>query len=297
VDLRRIGAEDAKQACALAQLGERLAHDGVEGVSGEDRVEAVAPRRLGDGTGDELEEIDLVPRERLDRSVERAGLVIRDEREGGAPRLAVHVEAHVRGHGDEARERLRVISDVRGDHRQPVQSRRTLARDGDLGRVAALRDVGRGIGRRGRCDCRRPGHGREQPAALVERDRVRVDGSDPVERDLGRADEEVSDGQDRLAGDRERRVVEQVVCLRNRTDERALDRQDADVDRARGRRLGHGGEARKGDELGDVLEEALAGCGAVSAVSAGVADDGSCGCGIGHRAFPKGRRSPPLIVS
>ena len=70
-DLRRIGAEDAQQARALAQLGERLAHDRVEGVSGEHRVEAVAPGRLGDGATGRLtrlknketrRKIRLVPR-------------------------------------------------------------------------------------------------------------------------------------------------------------------------------------------------------------------------------------------
>jgi hypothetical protein len=163
-----------------------------------------------------------------------------------------------------------------------VESRRTLARDRDLGRVAALGDVGGGVGRGRRSDRGSAGHGCKEAAALVERDRVRVHGGDVVERDLGRAHEEVTDGQDRLAGDRERRVVQEVVRLGDGAHERALDRQDADVDRAGGRRLGHGGEAGERHELGDVLEEALARCGAVSAVPAGVADDGSCRCGIGH---------------
>jgi hypothetical protein len=47
----------------------------------EHRVEAVSPRRLWDRAGDELEQVDPMPRERLDRTVQGARLMVRDERE------------------------------------------------------------------------------------------------------------------------------------------------------------------------------------------------------------------------
>ena len=48
-----------------------------------------------------------------------------------------------------------------------------------------------------------------------------VDLADVRQGDLGRADEAVVDRQDRLGDDRERRLVEEVVRLCDRTDERA----------------------------------------------------------------------------
>ena len=101
--------------------------------------------------------------------------------------------------------------------------------------------------------------------------------------------------EDGLAGDRERRVVEEVVGLGDRAGERALDGEDADVDRAVGRRLRHGGEARERDELGGVAEETVARRGAVGAVSAGVADDGWCRCGFGHRVVPEGSKESASV--
>src|SRR5262245_64240017 len=85
VHLRRIGAEDAEQTRARANLDERVSDDRVERVAGEDGVEPVLPGGLGYGSRHELEEIDVVPRERLDRPVERARLVVGHERERRAP--------------------------------------------------------------------------------------------------------------------------------------------------------------------------------------------------------------------
>jgi hypothetical protein len=61
------------------------------------------------------------------------------------------------------------------------------------------------------------------------------------------------------------------VGLRDRARERALDGKHAELDRPLGDRLGDGGEAGEGKELRGG-EEALAGCGAVGAVTARVAD-------------------------
>ena len=59
----------------------------VERVPGEDGVEAVPPRRVRDRPRDELDEVDAVPGERLDRAVERARPVVGDERERRSPLL------------------------------------------------------------------------------------------------------------------------------------------------------------------------------------------------------------------
>ena len=59
----------------------------------------------------------------------------------------------------------------------------------------------------------RPRHRREEAPALVERDRVRADLADVLERHLRGPDEAVVDRQDRLGDDRQRGVVEQVVRL------------------------------------------------------------------------------------
>ena len=238
-----------------------------------------------------------MPRERLDRPVERAGLVVGDERERRPPGLSVHVEAHVGRDRDEARERLGVVTDVLGDHLEPVETRRPLAGDGDLSGIALLGDVRRRVGGRRRRDRGCAGHRGEEHAALVERDGVGVDGPDLRERHLLRPDEEVADRDDRLARDGERRVVEQVVRLRDGADERALDgRTPTSID-AVGRRLRDRGEARQRDELGAVREEAVArGC-AVGAVASGVADDGGCGAAFGHPTVQMSSKGPPRFDS
>ena len=58
---------------------------GSSGWPGEDGVEAVAERRVRDRARDELDEVDPVAAERLERAVERARRVVGHEREGGAP--------------------------------------------------------------------------------------------------------------------------------------------------------------------------------------------------------------------
>ena len=82
-------------------------------------------------------------------------------------------------------------------------------------------------GSRRRRDDRRAGIDGEQLAALLERDRVRVDDADVLERERLARDEVVPDRERGLGDDRERRLVEQVVRLVHRTGERALDRQHA----------------------------------------------------------------------
>ena len=205
---------------------------GSSGWPCEHRVEAVAPRRLRYRPRDELEQVDPVSRERLDRAMERAGLVVGDERERSPPRLAVDVEANEVADRHEARVRLRVVADVFGDHRQPVQRGRALACDRRLGRVAVGRDLRSSVTGRGRRDGRRPRHVREQPPALVERDRMRAHDADLLERHVGDAHEAVADRQDGLGRDRERRAVQQVVRLGDGAGERALDREHAERDRA-----------------------------------------------------------------
>ena len=75
----------------------------------------------------------------------------------------------------------------------------------------------RGVGGRRRGDGGRPGHGCEQAPALVERGRVRADDADRARAARARGpDEAVPDGEDGLAGDRERRVVQEVVRLVDR---------------------------------------------------------------------------------
>ena len=163
-----------------------------------------------------------------------------------------------------------MVADVAGDHGEAVHRGRALAGDRGLGGIAVLGDlVGRVRGRRRR-DRGRPRHRGEEPPALVERGRVRADDLDLLERHRGRANEAVADRQDRLAGDRERRVVEQVVRLVHRPGERALDGQDAERDVAVGGRLDDRGEARERDQVGPGREQPVTGGGAVRAVAPGI---------------------------
>ena len=154
--------------------------------------------------------------ERLDRAVERARLMVGDERERRPPALALPVEACVRRYRDEAGVRLGVVADVARDHREPVHRGRALAGDRRFRGIAVLGDLVRGVRGRRRRDRGRPRHGGEKAAALVERGGVGAHDRDLLERDERRADETVPNRKDRLAGDRERRVVEQVVGLVHR---------------------------------------------------------------------------------
>ena len=137
---------------------------------------------------------------------------------------------------------------------------------------------------RGRGDRDGVGERRQQPAALVERDRVRVDLADLGERDHGGADEAVVHGQDRLRDDRERRLVEQVVRLGDRADERALDREDAVGDAAGGDGLDDVGERRQRHEARR-REEPVAGRGGMGALASGVGDGQFVGSHGGKSAF------------
>ena len=210
------------------------------------------------------------PRERLDRRVERARAVVRLERERRAPFAVAPVEPRVGRERGEARVR-RVVADVVGDHDERVHPRGAVARDRDDGRIAELRDRGRGVARRGGDDRRRPRHRGEELAALVERDGMRADLAHVVERDRGGPDEAMADREDRLGDDRERGVVQEVVRLVHGPDERALDREHAVRAGAGGDRLDDVLERRLGDEAGGG-EQPVAGRGAVGAFAAGVGD-------------------------
>ncbi len=113
---------------------------------------------------------------RLDRAMERARTVIGDEGERGAPLPLGRVEARVRGDRDEAGVRLGMVADVAGDHGQPVEPRRPLARDRDHRVVPELRHLRRGIGGRPGRERARLRH-RLQAAAGTGRARPDVSGS------------------------------------------------------------------------------------------------------------------------
>jgi hypothetical protein len=82
----------------------------------------------------------------------------------------------------------------------------------------------------------------------------------------------VADAEHGLARDRQRRFLEQVMRLGDRADERALDRQDAELDLTGDRRLSDGGEARQCQDPGRFGEEPVARGGRVCSVPAGVGD-------------------------
>ena len=150
---------------------------GSSGWPADDGVEAVAPGRLRDRPRGQLDEVERVAGERLDRAVERARAVVGLERERDPPVGALAELRPVRDR-DEAGEGLRVVADVGREHDEPVQRRRSLARDRDLGRVGVARHLGGGVGGRAGCDRRRRRQRGEQAPALVERDRVRADDPD-----------------------------------------------------------------------------------------------------------------------
>jgi len=186
----------------------------------------------------------------------RARPVVGDERERRAKRRAVPVDARPGGDRDEARVRLRVVADVGLEDGEPVQLSRSLARDRGFPFGPAFSDVLCSVRRRRHRDHGRVREPREQLAALVERHRVRVDDPHLLRRELRRPEQEVPDRQHGLAHDREWRIPEQIVCLRDGPDKRALDRQHAVLDLARGNGFGHGPKRRErhrllaGEELG-----------------------------------------------
>ncbi len=222
--------------------------------------------------------------EGLERMEEGAGSVMRGERERRSPGAVPPVEACVRRDGDEPRERLGVITDVSVDDREAVDSRGTIARDRDDGRIAEGGDDGRSLG------CRRSGdrHGiRERPqelSTLIERDRVGMNLAHLGQLDQGRPDEAVVHRQDRLGHDRECRLVEKVVRLRDGPDERALDGENAVGHAPRGDGVDHVDEGRQGDEAGGGEEPVAGGC-RMGAFAAGIGDDEFGGCHGVVRAF------------
>lgn len=158
--------------------------------------------------------------------MQRAGAMVRLEREGRAPLSVPAIEARV---GSERREPgvRRMVADVVGEDDERMRPCRAQARDRDDTRIAEPRDGLRRVGGGGSDHRGRPRQVGEETSALVERDRMRADLAHLLERNLRRADKRVADREDRLGDDRERAVVEQVVRLVHRPHERALDRQDA----------------------------------------------------------------------
>jgi hypothetical protein len=163
--------------------------------------------------------------EGADRVVKRAGAMVGDEGECGSPARPGAVDPRVRRDGDEARERLGVIAHVAGENAQAEHRRRALARDRRLSGGVRLGHLCRRIrGRRGR-DRLGVAQSAEEAPALVERGRMRADDADlPVLERLA-GDEVVADRDGRLGDDRERRLVQQVVRLRDRADQGVLDRE------------------------------------------------------------------------
>ena len=105
------------------------------------------------------------------------------------------------------------------------------------------------------------------------------------ELDAAWPDEAVVDRDDRLGHDRERRLVEQIVGLGDRADERALDGENAVGDPAGGDGVDHLRERRQWNEAGGGEEPVARGC-RVGAFAAGVGDgqfDGSHGGGSAFR--------------
>jgi hypothetical protein len=113
-------------------------------------------------------------------------------------------------------------------------------------RVATLGDLARGVGgrrSRDKTDVERA----QQIAALVERRRMRTNRRRPGEVRSGDAEDAVPNRERRLADDRQRRLVEQVMRLGDRAGERALDRQHPEIDARLPRRLDHRRERRQVD--------------------------------------------------
>jgi hypothetical protein len=121
-----------------------------------------------------------MPREGLDRTVERAGLVIGLERERDPPVRPASELGPVRDR-DEAGVGVRVVAHVRGEDDQPVQRGRPLAGDCDLVRIGLLRDVRSCVRCRPGGDHGRVGKRHEQFPALVERDGVGAHDPDLVQ--------------------------------------------------------------------------------------------------------------------
>ena len=230
----RIAPERLEEHAALADVAQRAEHLVVCAVPVDLDVELVAPGLTHDRAGVQRRHVHAVVAERLDRRVQRAGLVARDHAQRRAPgaRL-VAVETQVAGQRREPRQVLGVIGDLGQQHHEPVLCGRQRTRDRSHGRVAELRDVPGGVRGRRRSDARVAG---QAGPALRERHRMAVHGADAFEGRAGDADETVGNVQDRLGDDRELAPLDDRERVGDETGERVLDRQHRAIDlAARGR--------------------------------------------------------------
>ena len=169
---------------------ERRPHRRVEDVAVEHDVEAVAPRRVRERARDELHEVHAVARERPERAVERARLVVGDERERRAPALAARRRCV---YGASATKRVNAPGGRRRRRRSPAArsaSAASRARDRGLRRIARLGDLARRVGGRRRRDAAaRPARASSSRhwsnAAGCERSVVAPRASRPASADAG----------------------------------------------------------------------------------------------------------------
>ena len=260
----------------------------VQRMPAQDAVEPVIERSRRDRTRHELHHVDPATASGSIARSERPRAVVGHEREGRPPRAVRGGRAACTARARRTACRPPVVADVAAITESAFsRAARSLA----IATTAGLAAAPRPAPPRRRSSPQRP---RVRPGSDASRFRhwSSAIGCERISRTSSSgtaagADEAVADRQDRLGDDRERRVEEEVVRLVDGPGERALDRKHAVGASAAGDRVD---DVAPGTSLGDEprgREEAVAGRGAVCALTAGVGDGSSFGV-IG-RPFGVGR--------
>src|SRR5581483_5183524 len=244
----------------LGQMRQRVAHSGFRRVADEIQVEAVFPRAAHQRTRFDLRQVNVAQGEDGHRAVKRPGAVFEREDNGSLIGLGWrHLTFIIAGGREqqEAREVLLVVFDLGDQQLRPVNlSRRGARNRGGPGFAAfhnhldAARRVVGGDGQHLRV-------GGEELLALAERHLMRVDAAHVFKLRSGRDDQVVNDAEVDLAPDPQVVFEQQVVVLKDRAEQRILNRREAVIGLAALDRREHPLEAFAGHE-GDRVAEQLA---------------------------------------
>ncbi len=234
-----VAAEEAELGAEAPHLLERGGDGRVRRVTLEVGVEHVLPGAPRLRPRLELGEVDAGVGERGEAAREEPVLVRGGEEHRGAPAPGGARRAQLGTHRldeEEAGDDVGRVGDVRGELDQAVASGRLGRRDGRDVRILGLGHVARcnaGVDRRRRA---RAGQGREELAALLEHDRVRLDAGEPRERGARHAQEAVLHAEDHLAYGGEIVLGHEVVTFAEGAGDGVLHGEDPEARAARQQR-------------------------------------------------------------
>ena len=221
----RIRAEDAEHRRELRQVRQRPRTREIVARGRQIRVEEVLPLAAGNRPRFELRQIDAAQREHAERLEERARLV--GEREDERRLVGRRRRQRPVADDQEPRDVVLVVLNRRPERHQAEHFGGARRRDrrgivhlfvGDQ-----LRAARRVVGRNHLDAGQRP----EEPIALRQRLRVRIDPAHPLHRAARQREKVVLDPQLHLAHDRQMMLEEQVEVAVDAAADRILDRQHA----------------------------------------------------------------------